>query len=127
MTKNKNITQETQEKRKDRDLITPPVDVIEDDTGITLYADMPGVAKDQLNLQVEGDTLTIEGKLKLDIPEGMEASHAEVSLPGFRRVFNLSKELDPDKISAEFKQGLLKLHIPKAEHAKPRKIAINVE
>ena len=56
----------------------------------------------------------------------MEASHAEVSLPGYRRVFTLSRELDADKVSAEFNQGLLTLRIPKAEHAQPRKIAINI-
>jgi HSP20 family protein len=127
MSENKTLTQETQLTRQDKDFIIPPVDVIEDSTGITLYADLPGVSKDKLNLQVETDTLIIEGELNLDLPEGMEANHAEVSLPGFRRVFNLSKELDTDKISAEFKQGLLKLRIPKADHAQPRKIAINVE
>ena len=80
----------------------PPVDVIEDAAGITLYADLPGVPKDRLNLQVEADTLTIEGEVVLDLPEGMEASHAEVSLPRYRRVFTLSKELDADKVNAEF-------------------------
>lgn len=127
MSENNTLTKDTQEKRQDSELIIPPVDVIEDDTGITLFADLPGVAKDKLNVQVEADALTIEGELTLNIPEGMEATHVEVSLPGFRRVFNLSKELDADKISAEFKQGLLKLRIPKADHAQPRKIAINIE
>jgi HSP20 family molecular chaperone IbpA len=106
--------------------LIPPVDVIEDSTGITLYADLPGVPKDKLNLQVEADSLTIEGEVGLTIPEGMEASHAEVSLPRFRRVFTLSKELDPAKVSAELKQGVLTLRIPKAEHAQPRKIEIKV-
>ncbi len=106
--------------------ILPPVDVIEDAGGITLYADLPGVPKDKLALQVEADTLTIEGEIALDMPEGMEASHAEVSLPRYRRMFTLSKELDTDKVSAEFRQGVLKLHIPKAEHAKPRRIEVKV-
>lgn len=106
--------------------ILPPVDVIEDAGGITLYADLPGVPKGKLALQVEADTLTIEGEIALDMPEGMEASHAEVSLPRYRRMFTLSKELDTDKVSAEFRQGVLKLHIPKAEHAKPRRIEVKV-
>jgi HSP20 family protein len=106
--------------------LMPPVDVIEDAQGITLYADMPGVPKDKLNLQVEADTLTIEGELALDMPAGMEASHAEVSLPRYRRVFTLSKELDREKVAAEFNHGVLKLRIPKAEHAQPRRIQVTV-
>jgi HSP20 family protein len=106
--------------------LMPPVDVIEDAGGITLYADLPGVPKDRLSLQVEADTLTIEGEVALDMPEGMEATHAEVSLPRYRRVFTLSKELDTDKVAAEFSHGVLRLRIPKAEHAQPRRIEITV-
>ena len=104
----------------------PPVDVIEDSGGITLYADLPGVPKEKLSLQVEADTLTIEGEVALEMPQGMEATHAEVSLPRYRRVFTLSRELDTQKVNAEFNQGLLKLRIPKAEHAKPRRIEVKV-
>jgi HSP20 family protein len=106
--------------------LMPPVDVIEDSTGITLSADLPGVPKDKLKLQVEADTLTIEGEVSFAMPEGMEASYAEVSVPRFRRVFTLSKELDTGKVSAELKNGVLSLRIPKAEHAQPRRIDINV-
>jgi HSP20 family molecular chaperone IbpA len=106
--------------------LMPPVDVIEDSTGITLSADLPGVPKDKLRLQVEADTLTIEGEVSIAMPEGMEASYAEVSVPRFRRVFTLSKELDTGKVSAEFSQGVLNLRIPKAEHAQPRRIDIKV-
>lgn len=116
----------TSETERDEAALMPPVDVIEDAQGITLYADMPGVPKDKLSLQVEADTLTIEGVLALHMPAGMEASHAEVSLPRYRRVFTLSKELDREKIAAEFNHGVLKLRIPKAEHAQPRRIQVTV-
>jgi HSP20 family protein len=106
--------------------LLPPVDVIEDAAGITLYADLPGVPKDKLSLHVEVDTLTIEGEVTLEMPEGMEATHAEVSLPRYRRVFTLSKELDTDKVAAEFNHGVLKLRIPKAEHAQPRRIEVAI-
>ena len=106
--------------------IMPRVDVLEDKSGITLYADLAGVSKDKLALQIDADTLTIEGELGLDTPEGMEASHAEINLPRYRRVFSLSKELDSEKISAQFENGVLKLNIPKAEHLQPRKVQINV-
>jgi len=110
----------------DEAALLPPVDVIEDASGITLYADLPGVTKDKLHLQIEADTLTIEGEIDLEMPGGMEASHAEVSLPRYRRVFTLSKELDAGKVAAEFNQGVLKLSIPKAEHAQPRKVEIRI-
>lgn len=106
--------------------LMPPVDVIEDSTGITLYADLPGVPKEKLNLNVEADVLTIEGEVGLTMPQGMDTSYAEVNLPRYRRVFTLSKELDPSKVTAELAQGVLKLRIPKAEHAQPRRIDINV-
>ena len=106
--------------------LMPPVDVIEDRTGITVRADLPGVAKDKLSLQVEADTLTIEGEVSFAMPKDMEATYAEVSVPRFRRVFTLSKELDTGKVSAEFKQGVLELRIPKAAHAQPRRIDIKV-
>ena len=106
--------------------IMPRVDVLEDKSGITLYADLAGVSKDKLALQIDADTLTIEGELGLDMPEGMEATHAEINLPRYRRVFTLSKELDSEKISAQFEHGVLKLNIPKAEHLQPRKVEIRV-
>lgn len=119
------VTRDTQPSRSESALI-PPVDVVEDSSGITLYADLPGVTKDKLSLNVEADTLTIEGDLGLVTPEGMEATYAEVGLARFRRVFSLSKDLDTSKVSAELSQGMLRLRIPKAEHAQPRKIEVQV-
>ncbi|MEF8732907.1 MAG: Hsp20/alpha crystallin family protein [Candidatus Accumulibacter meliphilus] len=111
---------------RDDAALQPPVDVIEDAAGITLYADLAGVPKDKLHLHVEGDALTIEGEIDLEMPEGMENSHAEVGLARYRRVFTLSKELDASKVGAEFKHGVLTLTIPKAEHAQPRKVQVKV-
>lgn len=107
--------------------LLPPVEVIEDANGITLWADLPGVPKDKLQLQIEADTLSIEGEIHLEMPQGMESTYAEVSLPRYRRLFSLSKELDTEKVSAEFDKGVLKLRIPKVEHAQPKKIEIRVE
>jgi HSP20 family molecular chaperone IbpA len=56
----------------------------------------------------------------------MEATHAEIGLPRYRRAFTLSKELDSEKVSAELRNGVLKLRIPKAEHAQPRRIEVKV-
>jgi len=124
VTKEDKASQEAAQ-RGDRVLL-PPVDVIEESTGITLRADLPGVPKDKLKLHVEGDTLTIEGELSFTMPEGMAASYVEVNVPRFRRSFTLSKDLDTSKVTAETKHGVLTLRIPKAEHARPRRIEVKV-
>jgi HSP20 family molecular chaperone IbpA len=106
--------------------LIPPVDVVEDANGITLYADLPGVPKENLQLHLETDSLTIEGTVAMDVPQGMQSSHADVGTPRYRRVFTLSRELDGAQTSAELKNGVLTLRIPKAQHAQPRKIEIKV-
>jgi HSP20 family molecular chaperone IbpA len=125
---NENVQVKGAESKPTRDepTLLPPVDVVEDASGITLHADLPGVPKEKLTVRVEADTLTIEGEVSLTVPEGMQASHAEVQLPRYRRVFTLSKELDADKVVAELRHGVLTLRIPKAEHAQPRKVEIRV-
>jgi HSP20 family protein len=106
--------------------LTPPVDVIEDVHGITLYADLPGVSRENLNLNIESDTLTIEAQADLAVPQDLASHHTEVGLARFKRVFTLSKELDNEKVTAELAQGVLKLRIPKAEHAQARRIEVQV-
>ena len=73
---------------------------------------------------VDAETLTIEGELGLALPEGMESSHVQVGRSRYRRVFTLRKELDTAKVSAELVNGVLRLRIPKAEHAQPRRIEV---
>lgn len=104
--------------------LLPPVDVVEDAQGITLWADMPGVAREALNVHVEGDTLTLEAAIGLQAPPNRVAQHVEVALPRYRRAFTLSRELDAAKVTASFEHGVLKLRIPKAGHAQPRRIEV---
>lgn len=106
--------------------LLPPVDVVEDASGITLYADMPGVPKERLQLRVEDDQLSIEGELVLPAPANLQPSHVEVNLQRYRRRFTLSKELDAERVSAELAQGVLRVRIPKAAHAQPRRIEVQV-
>ncbi len=106
--------------------LLPPTDVIEDSGGITLLADLPGVPRDRLHVHVEADTLTVEGEIVLPTPGAMEGTHVEVGRPRYRRAFTLSKELDADKVSAEFANGVLKLRIPKAAHAQPRRVDVKL-
>ena len=104
----------------------PRVDVLEDQTGITLLADLPGVTREALEIHVEGDSLTIEGAVSAATPESMQAAYAEVRVPRYRRSFTLSRELDGGRIEAQLKDGVLRLRIPKQEHAQPRRVSIKV-
>ncbi|MBW8845076.1 MAG: Hsp20/alpha crystallin family protein [Burkholderiales bacterium] len=105
--------------------LMPRVDVSEDDTGITLMADVPGVSRDKLELRVEGDTLLVEGTVEALTPGNLEAVYAELRLPRYRRSFTLSRELDASHIEAQLKDGVLKLRIPKQAHAQPRRIEVS--
>jgi HSP20 family molecular chaperone IbpA len=77
-------------------------------------------------VRVESDTLTLEGEITLPLIKDLQVTHMEVPVPRFKRVFTLGQELDRDKVAAEFMQGVLKLHIPKVEHVKPRRIEVQV-
>jgi HSP20 family protein len=104
--------------------IVPRVDVVEDRSGITLLADLPGVKKDGLDIKVEGPSLTLEGAIQLDTPQGLDASFAEVRAARYRRAFTLSSELDSSAIDAQLKDGVLRLRIPKVAEAQPRRIEV---
>jgi HSP20 family molecular chaperone IbpA len=111
---------------QDTRALLPRVDVLEDDAGITLLADLPGVPRDQLALKVEGDALVIEGVITPLTSETLEPVYAEVRLPRYRRSFTLSRELDASRIDANLKDGVLSLRIPKQAHAQPRRISVQV-
>lgn len=106
-------------------VLRPAVDIYEDATGITLKADLPGVSRDRLDVQVDGQRLSIDGRAEIEMPEGMEAIYADVHSTRFRRSFTLSNELEGEKISAEMKDGVLTLHLPKRAELQPRKIQVN--
>jgi len=104
--------------------LRPAVDIYKNAQGITLSADLPGVSRDRLSVQVEGNALTIAGQTAIDMPEAMEALYADVNATRYRRTFTLSNELETDNISAEMKDGVLLLKIPKRAELQPRKIHI---
>jgi len=106
--------------------LRPQVNIFEDADGITLEADMPGVDKDRLRLQVDKDALLIEGDIHCAMPEGMETLHADVRAMRFSRSFALSRELDTGSIDASLKDGVLKLRIPKRAEERPRRIEVSV-
>ena len=116
---------EQQQQLQQQRVVPPGVDLFEDESGITLLADMPGVARDKLELNVDGDTLVVEGSMQLPTPEGLETIYAEVRVPRYRRSFRLTRELDTENIDAKLKDGVLTLRIPKLAAAQPRRIAVS--
>ena len=126
MTANTHVAKTTPDQPETRAALTPAVDIVEDDVGISLVADMPGVSKERLAVKVDGDNLVIEGTAEVAVPESLELVYGEIRNPYFRRSFTLSRELDTSKIEASLRDGVLRLHIPKAEAARPRRIEVRV-
>jgi len=104
--------------------LLPLVDIYEDASGFTLRADLPGVSRERLSIQVDGNDLTIEGDATIDMPEDMDAIYADVASTHYRRRFTLSSELATDQIDAKMNDGVLTLKIPKRAELQPRKIEV---
>ena len=121
-----NVTQSGRTQDVPKAAPLPAVDITESESGITLCADLPGVSKERLTVKVEGEDLTIEGQAHIDVPENIALLHSEVRSPYFRRSFTLSRDLDPAKIEATLKNGVLQMHIPKSEEAKPKRIEVRL-
>jgi len=109
---------------REQPFVVPPVDVFENESGITLLADLPGVVRENLGVRVDGDTLLVEATASIVGPSEMEIVYGEAQVPAYRRQFTLSRELDSSRIDASLKDGVLRLTIPKLEEAKPRRIEI---
>ena len=105
-------------------LLLPPVDIVEDATGITVTADLPGVDAKDLSIGVENRTLTIAAPLTLGEANELVSVYAEVRANKYRRSFELSSELDTTAIEAAFIDGVLKLRLPKVERAMPKRIEV---
>ncbi|MFZ2955614.1 MAG: Hsp20/alpha crystallin family protein [Candidatus Ozemobacteraceae bacterium] len=104
--------------------VQPLVDIYETQDGLTVVADMPGVAKENLNVKVENDILTIEGHMAKSERELVTAREYEPV--SFFRQFELSESVDREKIGAAMVNGVLTVTLPKLEREKPRKITVNI-
>jgi HSP20 family protein len=120
------LTRETRESDRGQaeQFINPPASVTEIADGYMLEIEMPGVKKDGLEISVENNELTVFGRRSLPAVEGT-LIHRESRPENFRCVFEIDSSIDADKISAKIDQGLVTLTLPKAEHVKPRKIAVS--
>jgi HSP20 family protein len=103
---------------------TPLIDIHEGPDGLVLEADLPGVTEDRLNIHLEDNVLVLEAKVPSPFPEGARVLHEEYRVSDFYRSFILSDEVERSRISAELKNGVLRLVLPKAERAKTRRIEI---
>jgi HSP20 family protein len=104
----------------------PAVDIFETPEALTLVADMPGVAKDKVTLDIKDNHLTISGEISPPIGPGETILGLEYYTGDFLREFQLGATIDQARIEATMKDGVLRLLLPKAEKAKPRKIEIKV-
>jgi HSP20 family molecular chaperone IbpA len=104
--------------------VSPHVDIFEDNHGITLIADLPGVSSEDLDLQIDNEILSIEGAVELPRPQCAGEGYAGLHTTRYLRSFSLSKELDGNQVEATLKDGVLALHIPKRQECQPRKIEI---
>lgn len=106
----------------------PRVDVMEDADNLKIFADLPGLNREDIQLSVERNTLTITGLRKPMEDAAKHSWHRAERLYGtYKRVFNLPTIVDPEKVGAEYKNGVLEITLPKAEHAKPRMITVKAE
>lgn len=124
LTKNENRTQSTNKVSRDRGYVIPQVNILETKDEYLLEAEMPGVNKDGLEVLLEGNELSIIGRRQQDEPQNADLVYRESTPRDYRRSFVLDPTIDTGKINAQMEQGVLKLHLPKAEKVKPRKIAV---
>jgi HSP20 family protein len=103
----------------------PTADIFESDAALTVVLEMPGVDKSNVDINVEAGVLTVEGRLDFAKYDDLRPVYTEYNIGHYRRSFTLSNRVDQNKISAEMKDGALTLVLPKAEEARPRRIAVS--
>lgn len=116
--------QKMENTRNAEEYVTPAVDIYEEDAGLVLLADLPGVTKEGLDIQVKDDILTIQAHA--DYKQVATPFYSEYEMQHFFRQFQLSEKVDVNKITAQFNNGVLKLSLPKAEETLPKKIQVEI-
>jgi HSP20 family protein len=106
-------------------VFVPATDIFETDEALTVILEMPGIDKDKVDVKVENDVLQIEGWIDFSRYEGLQPVYTEYNIGNYARSFQLSSKIDQDRISAELRDGVMTLVLPKSEKAKPRKIAVS--
>lgn len=112
------------ERERDEETLLPPVDIFEDGNALHLIADMPGVTRESLHIEVDNNVLSLEGEVRLEMPEGLSAIYAEVRAQRYARRFTLSHEIDAEAIQARIDNGVVELVLPRKETHRRRRIEV---
>ncbi len=106
----------------------PAIDILESRDSYLIRADLPGIKKEDINLEFRDGAVTLGGERKFDEPaEGVEYRRAERAAGRFSRTFELPRRVKQEEMRATYRDGLLEIHVPKADEAKPKQIAIDVK
>ena len=105
-------------------VFVPAADIFETEQALTLQLEMPGVARDRVEVRVENDVLTIEGHIDFSVYENLRPLYTEYNVGNYARTFQLSSKIEQDGISAALENGVMTLVLPKVARAKPRKIQV---
>ncbi len=119
-----NLDKNVPDTREETRMLTPPVDIFETESGLVVVADLPGVEKDTIDVNVEKNVLTLKATPTHQLNETL--ARQEYQLLPFFRQFQLSDAVDQSKISAEMKYGVLTIHLPRVAEQQPRKITVKV-
>ncbi|HNV85562.1 MAG TPA: Hsp20/alpha crystallin family protein [Candidatus Omnitrophota bacterium] len=114
-----------QDDREETRVITPLVNIHEKEKEITVDAEMPGLTKEDLSIQIEGEVLNLSGRQKENVPEGYTVLYRERFPIEYRRTFVLGAEIDREGIKAFYENGVLNLRLPKTERARPKTVKID--
>ncbi|WP_108447341.1 Hsp20/alpha crystallin family protein [Halomonas denitrificans] len=104
--------------------LLPPVDIFEEGDALHLVADMPGVTRESLRVEVDNDVLSLEGEVRLEMPEGLSAIYAELRAQRYARRFTLSHEIDAEAIQARIDNGVVTLVLPRKRTHRRRRIEV---
>jgi HSP20 family protein len=115
---------EAVERARSVKVFVPPVDIYETTDNIIVEADMPGTDEKSIDITLEKGVLCIRGKVDLSQPKGMDLVYSEYEIGDFQRSFTLNDSINQDKIEANYKNGVLRLRLPKAEKVRPKKIEV---
>ena len=114
------------ERTRQASAVAPSADIYEKADALVVVVDMPGVDESSVDIRVERNVLTIEGRVAQETHEGYRLAYSEYAPYDYHRAFTLSNEIDPSRIEASIKHGVLRLTLPKAKAAMPRKIDVRM-
>ena len=103
----------------------PSADIYESENALTVVLEMPGVSRENVDVNIEDGVLTVEGKIDFSKYEGLQPVYSEYNVGPYRRIFRISSQIDQSGITAEMRDGIISLELPKAEAAKPRRVQVS--